>query len=193
MKTTRTKPHPSQTSGNDLRPLIIILVIVECAFLPWIFASCMRHILGIKIYSSEEKVLAIYEENREDFDALAGLLLEKDELFQYLYDERDSHSIPDLRGLDGKDHPCRDYFSDEERDFLGRFVEAYKPNDICRLHGLAIEITFRISDGSAVLCYIPRDEQGTYREVIRYIQADSFTNQFLDLGDDWYLRVSSRS
>ena len=193
MKTTRTKPHPSQTSGNDLRPLIIILVIVECAFLPWIFASCMRHILGIKIYSSEEKVLAIYEENREDFDALAGLLLEKDELFQYLYDERDSHSIPDLRGLDGKDHPCRDYFSDEEWDILCRFVDVYKPDEIYRRNGLAIMIYFRVSNGSVTLCYIPRDGQGKYLEEIHSIKLDSFTDQFLDLRDDWYLRVSSRS
>lgn len=192
MKTTRTKPQRSQTSGNDLRPLIIILVIVECAFLPWIFVSCMRHIGGIKIYSSEEKVLAIYEENREDFDALARMLMEKDDLFRYLYEERDTHSIPDIRGLDDE-HICREYFSDEEWDILCRFVDVYKPNEICRRHGLAIIIYFRIPDGSAALCYIPHDEQGKYWEEISYFKLDSYTDKFLELGNDWYFRVSYHS
>ena len=190
MKTSPTEHRRLPYHGSEL---IIICVCILLAVLLLVYLAIGFYNVRRLTYHFEDEVQETFSKNQSDFDALAGLLLEKDELFQYLYDERDSHSIPDLRGLDGKDHPCRDYFSDEERDFLGRFVEAYKPNDICRLHGLAIEITFRISDGSAVLCYIPRDEQGTYREVIRYIQADSFTNQFLDLGDDWYLRVSSRS
>ena len=190
MKTSPTEHRRLPYHGSEL---IIICVCILLAVLLLVYLAIGFYNVRHLTYHFEDEVQETFSKNQSDFDALAELLLEKDELFQYLYDERDSHSIPDLRSLDRKNHPCREFFSDEEWDFLCRFVDVYKPDEIYRRNGLAIMIYFRVSNGSVTLCYIPRDGQGKYLEEIHSIKLDSFTDQFLDLGDDWYLRVSSRS